>query len=141
MFAEGDEVVVYDNKSKLSTDGKIIEVMGNNNYLVECGKGPQHISGDCISLIPAAANREIGNPDVQQQQIDGDNPSGEFSQEDDNVSVMFESSMGSDIVAAIPDDVMGNHPQAGGDVPRGRRRRRIDQLGPACPYRLRPRPG
>ena len=27
-FAEGDEVVVYDNKMKLSTDGKIVEVMG-----------------------------------------------------------------------------------------------------------------
>ena len=64
-FAEGDEVVVYDNKTKLSTDGRIVEVMGNNNYLVECGKGPQHISGDCVSLIPAAANRVIGGSDVQ----------------------------------------------------------------------------
>ena len=82
----------------------------------------------------------IGGSDVQQQQIDGDDPNGEVLEEDDNVSVMSESSMGSDIVAVVP-DVMGNRPQAGDDVPRGRRRRRIDQLGPACPQRLRPRPG
>ena len=113
--------MVYDNKTKLSTDGKIVEVMGNNDYLAECGKGPQHISGDCVSLIPAAANHVIGGSDVQQQQIDGDDPNGE---EDDNVSVMSESSMGSDIVAVVP-DVMGNRPHAD-EVPRGRRRRRID---------------
>ena len=48
-FSEGEEVVVYDNKSKLSAEGKILEVLGNNTYLADCGKGPQHILGDLIS--------------------------------------------------------------------------------------------
>ena len=39
-FAEGEEVIVYDFKTKLSSMGKIVEVLGNNTYLADCGKGP-----------------------------------------------------------------------------------------------------
>ena len=63
-FAEDDEVTVYDNRTKLSTGGKILEVLGNNTYLVECGKGPQHISGDLISKVSAAIDRDIGGSNM-----------------------------------------------------------------------------
>merc|ERR1711888_143131 len=36
-FAEGEEVIVNDLKSKLSSKGKIIEVLSNNTYLTDCG--------------------------------------------------------------------------------------------------------
>ena len=59
-FTEDEEVIVYDLKSKLSSKGKITEVLGNNTYLANCGKGPQHISGDVISRISEVAKRQVG---------------------------------------------------------------------------------
>ena len=72
-FSEGEDVVVYDNKSKLSAEGKILDVLGNNTYLADCGKGPQYISGDLISKVAAAADREIGGSNGVQQEIGDDN--------------------------------------------------------------------
>ena len=60
-FAEGEEVIVYNLKSKISSKGKIVEVLGNNTYLADCGKGPQHISGDVISRISDVSRRQIGS--------------------------------------------------------------------------------
>ena len=37
---------MYDLKTKLSSKGKITEVLGNNTYVADCGSGLQHISGD-----------------------------------------------------------------------------------------------
>ena len=50
-FIEGEEVIIYDLKTKLSSKGKIVEVLGSNTYLADCGNGPQHISGDVISRM------------------------------------------------------------------------------------------
>ena len=58
-FIENENVVIYDLKTKLSHKGKIIEVLGNNTYLAEYGKGPQHISGDVISKCNIS-KRQIG---------------------------------------------------------------------------------
>ena len=55
------EVIVYDLKSKLSSKGKITEVLGNNTYLADCDKGLQHISGDVISRISGVAKRQVGD--------------------------------------------------------------------------------
>ena len=48
-FNEGDHVVVFDFKTKLSARGVAKKVLGNNTYSVDCGKGPQHVSGDAVS--------------------------------------------------------------------------------------------
>ena len=99
-FAEGEDVVVYDNRFKLSSVGKIIEVLGNNTYLTDCGKGPQHVSGDCISRMPDVATRQVGGgQEVQPQQArDDQDLVNAVGQEDDNMSMTSESSIVSDIV-------------------------------------------
>ena len=38
-FQEGDEVTVYDNHNKVSYKGKILEIMGRNNFFVESENG------------------------------------------------------------------------------------------------------
>ena len=38
-FDEGDEVVVYDSHTKLSYNAIVEEVLGTNNYLVQCDNG------------------------------------------------------------------------------------------------------
>ena len=48
-FTEGEQVIVYDFKSKLSSRGKIVKVLGHNTYSVDCGKGLQHVSGSALS--------------------------------------------------------------------------------------------
>ena len=40
---------MYDFKSKLSSRGKIVKVLGHNTYSVDCGKGLQHVSGSALS--------------------------------------------------------------------------------------------
>ena len=72
-FAEGEKVVIYDNRFKISSAGKILEVLGNNTYLADCGKGPQHVSGDCISREPDVATRQVGEGQrVQPQHVRDD---------------------------------------------------------------------
>ena len=124
-FAEGEEVIENDNKSKLSTAGKILDLLGNNTYLADCGKGPQHVSGDLLSKVSEAADREVGRSN-EVQQIEDDNfvDRDLFQVDDDNISIASESSIGSDIVAA-PDNLNVNV-----NIPR-RGRRRLDHLGPA----------
>ena len=135
-FSENEDVIVYDNRSKLSAAGKILEVLGNNTYLADCGKGPQHISGDLISKVSEAADREIGSSNSVQQEIEDDNlvVNNDFLfQDDDNVSIASESSIGSDIVATPNVNVNLNV--------RRKRRTQLDHLGTADAnlQRLRPR--
>ena len=70
-FAEGEEVIVYDLKSKLSSTGKITEVLGNNTYLADSGNGPQHISGDVISRVSDVSRRQIGSRQIDEKDDGG----------------------------------------------------------------------
>ena len=138
-FEEGEAVVVYCNRFKTSSAGKIIEVLGNNNYLADCGKGPQHVSGDCLSRVPDMATRPVGATGHGGQQESRDEVQDEMldDQADDTRSIVSESSIGSDIIAApVHESGRGQ-----GQVPVRRRRRRADQLGPVQwnLQRLRPR--
>ena len=38
-FEEGQDVIVFNNRTQLSSHGKIIEILGKNTYLVDCGEG------------------------------------------------------------------------------------------------------
>ena len=137
---------MYDLKSKISSKGKITEVLGNNTYLADCGNGPQHISGDVISRISDVAKRQVGGqiPEVPggedrhtaEADVGGeDRRSAEVDvimDQDDVISVISDSSEDSDDVL---EDLIPRMP-----VPRrGRRRRNADALGPVCEQRLRTR--
>ena len=87
QFSEGEDVIVYDNHTKVSSGGTIVEVLGNNTYLADTGSGPKHVSGDLISRVSETATRKIGGEDIVHQQL-----SQEDTVEDDNVSIVSESS-------------------------------------------------
>ena len=124
-FDEGEDVIIYDIKSKLSSKGSIIEVLGNNTYLADCGKGPQHVSGDVISRVADVATRTVGVP-KQTAEVE------DTMDQEDSVSVVSDSSTDTE---AEQDDVMAPRVM----VPRRRRRVRDNQLGPIQNQRLRPR--
>ena len=136
---------MYDNRFKLSSTGKIVEVLGNNTYLADVeGKGEQHVSGDVLSKVGDVATRQVGEME-QQQQLEDDNAGvdGDLV-EDDSVSVASESSIGSEIFDT-PNVPVGRRNPANvpiNHVPvRRRRRGRAEMLGPNQVIRqcLRPR--
>ena len=137
---------MYDLKSKLSSKGKITEVLGNNTYLADCGNGPQHISGDVVSRISDVAKRQIGdrhtaeidvgNRHTAENDVGGeDRHSAEVDvimDQDDVISVISDSSEDSDDVLEdfIPRMLVPR---------RGRRKRNAEALGPVREQRLRTR--
>ena len=124
------EVMVYDIISKLSSKGKIAEVLSNNTDLADCGKGPQHISGDVISRIPDVAKRPVGQnievPEQPRQTAEDD----VLMDQEDGMSIISESSMDSE---GVQEAVIPRIP-----IPRRVRRRGADMLlGPVRDERLR----
>ena len=117
-------MVVYDLKTKLSSRGKIVEVLGNNNYLVDCGKGAQHISGDVLSKVKLAPPQMNNTDGDQMHTADTSN----LVQED--VEPVSDSSS---------EDEDGYSEVIPAAVPRRRRRVRAEQLGPIVQHRLRQR--
>ena len=90
---EDDRVVVFDIKSKTSSEGIVLEVLGRNNYLVEVDGIAKHISGDCLSTNKSEiAGNGSGNSDPLDE-------NGEENQdilwEDDNVSIASDSTASS----------------------------------------------
>ncbi|CAL4189531.1 unnamed protein product, partial [Meganyctiphanes norvegica] len=122
QFGEGEEVVIYNNHTKLSSKGTILEILGTNNYLADCGDGPKHVSGDLISRVSATTQRDIGgsNKGLQQDLEDTD-----ADIEADNASICSQSSLGSEILDLNSDNV------AAPNLIHHRRRRRgeVTRLG------------
>ena len=108
---------------------------------------PQHVSGDCLTKVPNVATRAMGATGHVIQQDSRDEMQDDTLDDpaEDARSIMSESSIDSDIVAApMQDGRNGRHGRIGGgrgDVPVRRRRKRADQLGPVQwnLQRLRPR--
>ena len=124
-YAEEEEVVVYDLKTKLSARGKIVEVLGNNNYLVDCGKGTQHISGDVLSKVKLATpSMDLSGSDQTHTANDTSNLVQEDVEPVSDSSSEDEAEYSEVIPAAVP---------------RRRRRVRAEQLGPVIQHRLRRR--
>ena len=94
MFAEGEKVIVYDLKTKLSSPGKITEVLGNNTYLADCGNGPQHISGDVISRVSDVSRCQIGARHSAEVDVGGH----------DRQSVEADVIMDQDVISVNSDD-------------------------------------
>ena len=142
-FQEGEEVIIYDNRTKLSGKAKILEVLGNNTYLADSGSGPKHVSGDLISSVSEKAERVIGGGDILIQDIGNDLndfivDDKELFDNDDTVSISSESSMGSDVLYF--NDNVAPHNNINVRV-RKKRRTQVEQLGQpdAALQRLRPR--
>ena len=141
-FQEGEQVIIYDNRTKLSGKGKILEVLGNNTYLADSGSGPKHVSGDLISRVSEKSERIIGGGDILIQDIGHDlndfiADDKELFDNDDSVSIVSESSMGSDVLY-FNDNVA---PHNNNNNVRKKRRTQVEQLGQpdANLQRLRPR--
>ena len=116
--------MVYDLKSKLSARGKVVEVLGNNTYLVDCGKGPRHISGDVLSKASRVATPGVAPSGGDQMQT-AENDVSVLEPED--VEPVSDSSSESE---AEYSEII----QAA--VPRRRRRVRAEHLGPVLQHRL-----
>ena len=135
---------MYDLKSKLSSTGRIIEVLGNNTYLADCGNGPQHISGDVISRISDVSSRQIGEAVVPVRHTAETDDGGEdrhsaeidvFVDQDDDVLSISTNSTEEDVTHdVIQEDIIPIVP-----IPRNvrRYRRNEEALGPVCRQRLR----
>ena len=117
---------MYDLTTKLSSRGKIVEVLGNNNYLVDCGKGSQHVSGDVLSKVKIAVTPLRMNNSDDDQMLTADNQ--DLAQED----IVTDSDSSSD-------DERGYNDVVPAAVPRRRRRVRAELLGPTVQQRLRQR--
>ena len=130
-FAEGEEVIVYDIRSKLSSNGKITDLLGTNTYLADYGKGPQHISGDVISRISDVAQRPVGQNNEVPEQPGQTAKDDVLMDQEDGMSIVSESSMDSEGVQEV---IIPEIP-----IPRRRRRMRADRLGPVKVQWLRPR--
>ena len=128
VFNVGDKVVVYCNRYKTSTAGEVTEVLGSNTYTVECGKGPQHVSGDCLSKVAKVATHRHVAPQQQQSDSSSDD---EHVLDDDARSIISDtSSMGSEIIGAPMQYDRQRQGGRNGNGPARRYRRMVQQLGP-----------
>ena len=104
----------------MSSSRNIVKVLGNNTYLADCGNCPKHVSGDLISRVFETATRYIGGEDIVHQEIGQ-----EDLVDDDNMSIVTDSSFGSEILTLDDVNVAPQH-----NNPVGRKRRtRVDRLG------------
>ena len=128
VFTEGETVVVYNFKTKESSLGIVKQVLGANTYSVECGKGPQHISGDALSKSTlifeeeegqsrlTAKDKQLVQEDLLQEESDIKIESDSDTSDDENYGI--------DVAPVV--------------APRRRRVRQLG-LGPLMPTRLRQR--
>ena len=129
VYSEGERVVVYDFKTKLSSLGIVKQVLGSNTYSVDCGQGRlRHVSGDALSKSRLDSDDFIGEPKLTAQDSDSQLVQ-DLAQDSDDTGADSDSSDDHDYAQDLV-------PAA---VPRRRRRVRQQDLGPICPTRLRQR--
>ena len=117
-IVEDDDVNVYDKHKEISYKGKVVEVLGNNNFLVESEHGTKHVSGDVLTKIPVIVNRPTGGNTHN------------FVDNEDNEDVESIQSDMSDMSEDL-EDIIAPHADPYGTNLRFRRsrRRELDQLG------------
>ena len=141
-FEEGENVVIYDNHTKLSYPAVVAEVLGTNNYLVYSENGCKHVSGDLMShatavAAPAAEPRAAARASPAVDRYDDDTS----SLVDDSESVYSDRS--DDFEIATPPNAYINLRNNGNVVnnrnPNRPGQRELRALGPArmLPDRLR----
>ena len=95
-FMEDERVVVFDIRSKTSSEGVVLEVLGRNTYLVEVNGVSKHISGDCLtenkSDRKTSDSSDLGDENLEANlQFDND----QIQWDDDNMSVASDSTASS----------------------------------------------
>ena len=114
-FQEGDDVNVYDNHKGVSYKGKVTEVLGNNNFLVESEHGTKHVSGDVLTKISNIVNRPTGG-------------NTQFVEDDEDLESIQSDT--SDMSEDLEDVITPQADPYGTNLRfRRSRRREIDQLG------------
>ena len=95
---EDERVVVFDIRSKTSSEGVVLEVLGRNTYLVEVDGVTKHISGDCLSENKSEkARKSSGSSDLGDENLE-DNlefDNDQIQLEEDNMSVASDSTSSS----------------------------------------------
>ena len=122
-------MLVYNFKTNKTTLGTIKKVLGSNTYSVNCGLGPQHVSGDALSKTTLNYQEEEGQSRLTAQ----DSPPLQddlMGQRESDVLIESDSDTSDDELYGI-----GAAPVV---APRRRRVRQLD-LGPVMPTRLRQR--
>ena len=115
-FQEGDDVNVFDNHTEVSYKGKVTEVLGKNNYLVDSEHGTKHVSGDVLTKISDIVNRPTGG---NTQFIEDDEDLESIQSDISDMSEDLE-----DVITPLEADPYGTNLRF-----RRSRRREIDQLG------------
>ena len=91
---EDDRIIVFDIRTKTSSEGVVLEVLGKNTYLVEVDGVTKHISGDFLSENKSEkARNSSGNGDPLDENLE-DNlefDNGQIHLEEDNMSVASDS--------------------------------------------------
>ena len=138
MFSEGEKVIVYDNRFHLSAAGEILEVLGNNNYLVDIdNKGVTHVSGDVISKRRYTVQQQQQQQQRRQAEVTPVSVD-RVGEEDD----MSDTSSISDIETGEDEREIGYLVQEEHGENQGRRRRRRAEMldhNQIIRQRLRPR--
>ena len=132
-FGEGDLVVVYDKFTKTSYDAIVSEVVGTNNYIVQCDNGFKHVSGDNLSTRSASSVTPTPTADATATDENLENNS---TIDDDNLSILSDDS--DDF--ALPDIYPNNNNNVNNNINNNNRRgfRELNSLGPIQPLsRLR----
>ena len=139
-FAENEEVIISDLKSKLSHSGKIIEVLGRNTYLADYGNSPQHVSGDVISKMSNKSKCQVGGsqnvtePNSQSIENNNDDQDMLVDQNDEIMSISTDSTSDNDVTDVDRVPIFYVPQQA-----TRRYRRNQAMLGPVVNQRLRNR--
>ena len=133
QFLEDDKVLVYNNHTKLSWEGIIQDVLGQNMYLVRQGAELKRISGDLISKV-SAQQEDVGEEMDQEIGLE------DFLDTDDTESVSSASSLGSSHFNDADFDAPGQENRNIGLNVQRRRQTRLESLGRNMQaQRLRPR--
>ena len=112
--------------------GIVKQVLGSNTYSVDCGSGPQHVSGDALSKSTLIFEEEGGQSRLTAQDSSQLVQDDLLLQEDSDVRIESDSSDSSD------DEFCHDVGVVPAVVPRRRRVRQLG-LGPVMPTRLRQR--
>ena len=103
MFQPGDVVLVYNNHTKLNSQGTVKDVKSNNSYIVFVDGIDRHISGDNMSLIKDSDcdNKFSNNLPPNDNDSDTVLPDQNINNSDyeDNISINSEDS---DIYISLP---------------------------------------
>ena len=138
VYSEGERVVVYDFKTKLSALGTVKQVLGSNTYSIDCGQGRlRHVSGDALSKSRLDLEDFGSDPKLTAQ--DSESQLVQDRSQDSESLLVQDMAQESDVTAAdsSSDDDDYCYDFVPAAAPRRRRRVRQLDLGPICNSRLR----